>query len=192
MSIGYAVEGSSDRALLEGLRRRWCPEARLIKGTFRGQTRESLRREIPKICLELDHKGAEAIVFLTDANNQDWKAVKKRESDLVPLDFQHVTLYGVAERNVECWLSADRDYLARKLGLSRESLDKPDPKGDIESALGITRDDKKGEEIAAIVQNAPLGNWLDRSPSFATFYEDAVRLGKQMEHPLPNEREKAR
>lgn len=36
MSIGYSVEGATDRAFLKGLRRRWCPGAALIEGSFRG------------------------------------------------------------------------------------------------------------------------------------------------------------
>jgi len=45
MKIGYSVEGSTDRAVIRGLRRRWCPEAELIEGKVRGSTRLSLRRE---------------------------------------------------------------------------------------------------------------------------------------------------
>ena len=187
MSIGYSVEGATDRAFLEGLRQRWCPDARLIEGAFRGP---HIRREIPKICRELSHKGANVIVFLTDANKQDWRKVKKRESHLVPAEFQHMTLYGVTDRNVERWLTADRDYAARRLGILSEELDVPDPKGVFNRALGITSYDKKEAEITAIVLDAPMHNWLQRSRSFEAFYEDAWALGKRKGHPIPNEREK--
>jgi hypothetical protein len=187
MSIGYSVEGTTDRAFLEGLRRRWCPDAVLIEGSFRGASRTSLRRDIPHICQELGHKGAEAIVFLTDANEQDWRQVQQRESQFVPAEFHHMTLYGVADRNIECWLATDRDYLAQRLGVSPKVLDTPDPKGTVEQALGITSYDRKEEEIASIVCDAPLRNWLKRSPSFEVFYEDARVLSKQEGYPIPNE-----
>jgi len=61
MSIGYSVEGSTDRAFLEGLRRRWRPDAALIEGSFRGASGISLRRDIPRICQELGYKGARVI-----------------------------------------------------------------------------------------------------------------------------------
>lgn len=190
MSIGYSVEGATDRVFLEGLRQRWCPDGVLIEGSFRGDSGISLRRDIPRICLELDHKEANVIVFLTDANEQNWRQVKRHESEFVPLEFRHVTLYGVAGRNVECWLAADRDYLAGRLNVSPEALDAPDPKGIIEQALGITSYDRKEDEIASIVRDAPVRNWLDRSPSFEAFYEDARVLSKQEEYPIPNERER--
>ncbi len=190
MSIGYSVEGATDRAFLEGLQRRWCPEVTLIEGAFRGKSKIGLRRDIPKICQELAHKGARVIVFLTDANKQKWRQVKQQESALVPDHFLHMMLYGVADRNIECWLAADRDYLASKLDISQKDLAVDDPKGVIEHALGITSYDRQEEKIASIVYDAPLRNWLNRSPSFEAFYEDARVLSKQEQYSIPNEREK--
>ncbi|GAB4420101.1 MAG: hypothetical protein Fur0044_16850 [Anaerolineae bacterium] len=189
MSIGYSVEGATDRAFLEGLRRRWCPEATLIEGAFRGASHISLRRDIPKICLELAHKGAKVFVFLTDANSQDWRQVRQHESELIPSEFRHLTLYGVADRNIECWLAADRTYLAQQLGISPKVLKVDDPKDIVEKELGITRHDKREEEIASLVYNAPLHNWLKKSSSFEAFYEDARILSKQEGVSIPNERD---
>jgi hypothetical protein len=184
MSIGYSVEGSTDRAFVEGLRQRWCPGVILIEGAFRGK---SIRRAIPNICRELSHKGASVIVFLTDANDQNWREVRRRESNLVPDEFRHVTLYGVADRNIECWLNSDRDYLAKRLGISPNELDVPDPQGVFEAALRITDIEEREKEIASIVCDAPLHHWLARSPSFEAFYEDARRLSQQLQHPIRNE-----
>lgn len=189
MSIGYSVEGATDRAFLEGLRRRWCPDATLVEGSFRGKSDISLRRDIPRICQELNYKGADVIVFLTDANDQDWREVKDREHSWVPAEFQHLTIYGVAERNIECWLTADRVYAAKQLGVSPEALDPPDPKGIFERALGITSYDRKEEEIAAFVYDAPIRNWLS-SRSFEAFYEDARALSIRIKLPIPNERDR--
>ena len=46
MKIAYCVEGTTDRAILRGLRDRWCPQAELVEGRFRGQ--RFLRSQIPK------------------------------------------------------------------------------------------------------------------------------------------------
>jgi hypothetical protein len=129
-------------------------------------------------------------VFLTDANKQEWRQVKQHEREFVLAEFRHITLYGVADRNIECWLAADRAYLAQRLGISPKALDVRDPKRIIERTLGITTYDRKGEEIALIVAEAPLGNWLKRSPSFEAFYEDARALSKQEGRVIPNERER--
>lgn len=101
-----------------------------------------------------------------------------------------MTLYGVADRNIECWLAADRAYLARQLSVPPKSLAVADPKGVFEHALGITSFDRKEEEIAAIVCEAPLRNWLKRSSSFQAFYEDAWSLSKKEGNPIPNEWER--
>ena len=190
MSVGYSVEGATDRAFLGGLRQRWCPDAVLIEGSFRGASGISLRRDIPRICQELNHKEASVIIFLTDADEQDWREVKRRESEYVPVEFRHLMLYGVADRNIECWLAADRDYLARRLGVLPKALDVPDPKGVFERALGVASYDRKEEEIASIVHDAPLRNWIKHSPSFEVFYEDTRVLSKQEGRPIPNERER--
>jgi hypothetical protein len=190
VTIGYSVEDATHRAFLKGLRQRWCPDAELIEGSFRGASGLSLRRDIPRICRELDHKGASVAVFLTDANKQDWRQVKQQESNCVPPEFSYRTLYGVADRNIECWLAADRDYLARRLGISPGPLKASDPKGVFEHTLGITSYDRKEEEIAAIVCDAPLWSWLKLSPSFESFYEDAWLLSKRQRYVIPNEREK--
>ena len=128
------------------------------------------------------------MVFLTDANKQDWREVKQRESSFVPVEFHHIALYGVPDRNIEYWLAADRHYLARQLGIAPSDLEVDDPKDVFEKALDITSYDRKEDEIAAIVLAAPLRNWLI-SPSFESFYEDARDLGQQQQHPIPNERE---
>ncbi len=125
---------------------------------------------------------------MTDANKQDWREVKRRESDCVPVEFRHLTLYGVADSNIECWLAADRDYLARRLTVSPAALAVADPKSAFERALGITSYDRKEKDIAAIVCDAPLRNWLKCSPSFEAFYKDAWLLSKQQGCIIPNER----
>src|SRR5271157_676732 len=104
MKIGYSIEGSTDRAMLRGLQRRWCPQAELVEGRFRGTSRESQRREIPRTCLELALKGADVIVFLRDTNEEDWRRVLKAEEARCRPEHQHLAVFGVCARNAESWL----------------------------------------------------------------------------------------
>lgn len=41
MKIGYYVQGDADEAVVWGLAKRWCPDAELAEGRFRGASRES-------------------------------------------------------------------------------------------------------------------------------------------------------
>jgi hypothetical protein len=183
MKIGYSVEGSTDRALVKGLAKRWCPHAETVPGKFRGSTRTSRRREIPSICLELANKNADLIVFLTDSdtdNPDGWKPVLRQEEERLPAEYAHYTVFGVCQRNVECWLCADADWLSTKTSRRPEEFRMPDPKRAFESALGIQARDRKEEEISALVQEAPLHNWL-RNRSFEDFYDRLWQKSKSFD-----------
>jgi hypothetical protein len=195
MIIGYAViEDSAHHAFLEGLRQRtrWCPYAQTVLGGLRGQTGKSLRREIRDICLELNDKGVDVMIFLRDANIEAWREVKNRERNLVPAEYQHITIYGVADRNIECWLAADREYLARQLNIDPAELDVDDPSRIIKSRLGTD----KFSQIVAIVRAAPVRNWISNSKSrnsgsFERFYDDVLDMSQQLGCNITNEREGA-
>src|SRR5438477_11498641 len=106
MRIGYCVEGSTDRAVVTGLRDRWCADAELVEGDFRGTTGIALRREIPSICKQLANKAADIIVFLTDSNSLDITEINQKfrqQAELIPELFKPIVLSGVCARNVECW-----------------------------------------------------------------------------------------
>jgi hypothetical protein len=187
MKIGYSVEGSTDRAIIVGLKDRWCPAAELLEGKFRGQTRVSRRREIPKICQELSEKSPDLLVMLTDSNDAAWRDVLRGEEARCPVEFQHLAVFAVCLRNSECWLSADADYIANHFGRLAAEFRVEDPKGIVESCFGITRLEKKEPEIAAFVRHAPLHHWLG-NPSFEDFYQKlrgkSRELGCQIENLL--------
>jgi len=175
MKVGYSVEGSTDRAFIKGLKERWCPYITLEEGHFRGSTGQSQRREIDKICFELNSKDAGLIIFLRDANNEDWKVVLKEFSRLCPNEFKHLTIFGVCDRNIECWICADVQWIANKTNKSASEFQTDDPKGVFEDAMEITGFDKKEKEISKLVLDVPietLKNWYKNNPSFNKFYED--------------------
>lgn len=174
MKVGYSVEGSTDRAFLRGLRDRWCPGVELIEGRFRGRSGQSQRREIPNTCTELSSKGAELIVFMRDANNENWREVLKDDSDRCGGNHCDFVIFAVCDRNIECWLCADPDLIASQTSRTATEFRVTDPKRVFESAMHITTFNKKEDEIASFVRAAPLHRWLSNNRSFEEFY-DALR-----------------
>lgn len=189
MRIGYCVEGSTDRATLQGLNQRWCPHAQLVEGSFRGTSGLSQRREIPKVCIELTAKRAELIIFLRDSNNENWREVLNAHEEDCRLEHRHLTIFGVCDRNIECWLCADAGWIAGETQRQAAEFRVDNPKAAFEQAFGITGLDRKEQEIAAMVLRAPLRNWL-RNRSFREFYErlrdKSQEMGCQMENLLNN------
>jgi hypothetical protein len=190
MKIGYSVEGSTDRAVMMGLKARWCPGAEMLEGKFRGQTRTSRHREIPKICLELVAKSADLIVFLTDSNVRPWREVQKGDADKCPSNYRHLTVFGVCHRNVECWLAAAPGHIAKVAGRNESEFRVEDPKGAVENAFGITGIENQEDKIAQFVRAAPLQRRMT-NPSFEDFFDQLLQKSKELPCPgMENLRER--
>jgi len=128
------------------------------------------------------------MIFLRDANTEAWREARDREFNLVPKEYQHIAIYGVADRNIECWLAAHREYLAQQLNVTPEELDIDDPSPIIKNRLGTD----KFSRIVAIVKDAPLRNWIKNEESFESFYDDARDLSQRLPHlgcNIPNEKD---
>lgn len=188
MTIGYSVEGSTDRAVLVGLRNRWCPDADLEEGPFRGTTLQSRRREYRKMCDAFALKGIAAVVFLADGDGEDWRAVQVSEKTYIPAERLHQIVFGVPDRNIECWLCYDARWLSAELGTDAERFMVDDPKNAFERAIGITRDDKKEAVISDLVGRAPLQRWIAH-PSFEDFYEQVRDLSQRLGCEIENVRD---
>ncbi len=194
MKIGYYVQGDTDEAVVKGLAKRWCPDAELAEGRFRGASRESFRREIAKSLWALKYQGCDILVVLTDADANRWRDVKRRESDRIPEDCKHLTLFGVADRNIECWLAIDRGVLARELKCRVEDIPRNDPSNFVKRHFGLPgsnkldKDDAKAR-VCNYVAEVSLRTWIKDSKSFEDFYEDARDLATQNGCSFPNERE---
>lgn len=195
MKIGYYVQGDTDEAVVRGLAKRWCPDAELVRGPFRGSTKVALKREL-LIALSMDlkdDKGCDILVFLTDADANPWRDVKRRESDRIPEDCRYLTLFGVADRNIECWLAIDRGALARELQCQVNDIPKDNPSDFIKQRFGLTDRDTKQNAKARIcdyVAQASLREWIEGSDSFEDFYKEARRWANQNGCALPNELER--
>ena len=193
MKIGYYVQGDADEAVVWGLAKRWCPDAELEEGRFRGSSKESFRREVANSLTDLkSHKRCDIIVVLTDADANRWQDVKRRESDRIPEDCKYLTLFGVADQNIECWLAIDPGALARELGCSVEEIPTDNPSNFVKQHFGLTDRDTKQNAKARIcdyVAQASLKTWIEDSDSFEDFYQQARRWAARNECSIPNERE---
>lgn len=193
MKIGYYVQGAMDEAVVHGLTRRWCPDAELAEGRFRGNSRESFARDIDRSLRDLkDSKECDFLVVLTDADANRWLDVKSREWSKVPQDYRHLTLFGVADRNIECWLAIDRPALAGELDCRIEDIPEADPSKIVKRRFGLTdrtRMHEGKERVREFVKNAPLKSWIEGSKSFKDFYDGVRGLALRTECPFPNELE---
>lgn len=192
MKIGYYVQGTADEAFVHGLARRWCPQAELALGKFRGSSRESFRREVAKALWDLrDDKRCDVLVVLTDSDVASWRDVKRREWEKVPADCRHLCVFGVAERNIECWLAIDRNALAGELGCQPTDIPLDDPSGFVKRRFGLGERDAAREEakdrVSRFVAMVPLKPWIEGSDSFRAFYDDVRALAAQTDCHVPNE-----
>ncbi|MHC4402309.1 MAG: hypothetical protein ACYTG0_21805 [Planctomycetota bacterium] len=194
MKIGYYVQGAADEAFVLGLADRWCPRAGTAPGKFRGSSGESFRREIAKALWDLrDDKRCDVLVVLTDSDVAPWRKVKQREWNRVPDDCQHICVFGVADRNVECWLAIYEKALSHELGCKPEEIPRDDPSRFVKKRLGLTqrghaaRDARK--RIRRFVAGAPVKVWIEGSESFEDFYRDARVLAARIQCQMPNELE---
>jgi hypothetical protein len=183
--IGLIPEGTTDKALLEGLRERWCVGAQTVVIAYRGT--RCKRRDYPKICEDARLKGVDVLVILTDSNNRTWHEVRDEERAAVPQALPLEVLIGVCERNVECWICADADHVAKAAQCDPFRLRATDPKGPFQSALGVSKYDTQEDRIREIVTGAPLKTWISVSPSFRAFYKDARALANRLLCAIPDE-----
>jgi hypothetical protein len=192
MRIGYYVEGAADEAFVHGLAKRWCPDAEMAEGRFRGSSRESFRREIAKALWDLrDDKSCDVLVVLTDSDVAPWREVKKREWNRIPEDCRHMCVFGVAERNIECWLALDSQALAKELECSVKDVPTDDPSGFVKRGFGLGERDlgKKAakDRVSRFVCKVPMKRWITDSGSFKAFYDDARTLSARTQCNMPNE-----
>jgi hypothetical protein len=186
MKIGYCVEGSTDKAAITGFRDRWCQQAELVEGRFRGTFR---RREIPHACLELREKGADIIILMRDANGEGWRDVADDDYKKCGDVNVHLVAVGVCGRNVECWLVAEPNYAAAKTGIPAAEFLVNDPKNVFERGMKITPLERRQKEIAEYVRDGPLKAWLANNKSFEHFYDQLWQKSKQLGCLLENLRE---
>jgi hypothetical protein len=189
MKIAFCVEGSADRAILWGLRNRWCPDADLVEGRFRGQLPRS---QIAKECKILGAKGVDLIIFLRDSNVENWRDVLRTDEAKCPPEYRHIAIFGVCDRNAECWIAADPDHLAAHVARPRHEFVSDDPSPFVKAGFGMVGFDKEEKEpqVAAYVTTAPLRNWL-RNDSFGNFYGQLWQMSKQFGCDIENLRRSA-
>ena len=185
MKIGYVVEGINDYLFLTGLRDRWCEHATLESLNYRGSLHP---RKYPNVCKEGRFKGCDVVVILTDSDNSDWNTAYKNQKAHLDADIEYVVL-GVAVRNIECWICADPDYIAKHYPCDPKSLRVSDPKSAFHTALSISKYDKKEEDIVLLVSNYPSLKPMLELQSFRRFYKEARDYAQRNGCAIPNELE---
>lgn len=188
MKVGFILEGSTDEAFVSGLRYRWCPymdDDDLIILSHRGTDRRS--RHYPKAFLSAREKGCDVVVVLTDSNDARFTKVASQERRDIGGGNEHYVILGVAQRNIECWICADPEYIASSYGRHPSEFRLADPKSAFERALGITKYDRKKTEIETLVKNYPSLKPMLRNTSFKRFYNDIVDFAQQNGCHIPNE-----
>ncbi len=189
--IGFFVQGAVDRAFVKGLVDRFCPDAVVEFGRYRNSTSLGLKRELRVACEALlVQKSCSYLVILTDSDSGDWRRVHARESRHIPPNYADRCIFGVADRNIECWLSINQDTLARFLGCQSSELSSPDPSGIVQKLFGFTNrdltDDQNDEMVSGFLRDAPIQHWRRNSKSFEHFwdqvYELSKRAGCQIDH----------
>ncbi|MBU0606269.1 MAG: hypothetical protein KKI08_00230 [Armatimonadetes bacterium] len=177
MRIGYLLEGSTDGAVIAGLRDQLCPEAELIEGSFRGSLGPR-RRELPKALRELALKGADVIVNLNDANELTWTQRCQQEREWAPVEHHHHLVCGAPEPNVESWLVADAEAFTTRTGVGCRP--KPlDAKPLVERGFQVNGFNKRTEEIAAFVRQANFQVWESNDNSFRGFIRECRSMARQ-------------
>ncbi len=175
MIIGYSGEGSNDAFVIEALQEMWCPEARVEVAQWRGATGSRRKHEIRKACIELFEKNASLIIFFTDSNNRDYKIVKRNESEWIPDNYRAMTIYAVADRNIECWIVADKEKAKKEMGSNKKQLE-GDPVKFVNKHFGSYRDSDKKRKIKEFVKSSNTKEWLKNSKSFGAFYKDCKNM----------------
>ena len=139
-------------------------------------------------------KVCDIVVVLTDADVNPWRDVRRREAARIPENCRHVTVFGVADRNIEWWLAIDRIALARELDCRVEDIprDEPHLSNFVKRRFGLTdrgtREDAK-ERVCQYILKASLRSWIRDSDSFGAFYDEARSWAAKNGCPLPNELE---
>ena len=137
-------------------------------------------------------KVCDIVVVLTDADVNPWRDVRRREAARIPENCRHVTVFGVACRNIEWWLAIDRIALARELDCRVEDIPEGEPhlSGFVKRRFGLTDRDTRDhakERVCKYVLQASLRAWIQGSRSFEDFYTGARGWAARNGCPLPNE-----
>jgi len=194
--IAVLCEDTAHVAVLEGLRRRWCPGAEPVVGEFRGKTGQRRRAELLQEMERLfRRKQCDCAAILLDAGTGTWHDAVKGERERMPEEYDWRTVIGAPDRNVECWLDADPKALADCTGANEAELRQArrgDPKGPVRAAFrrrSETTGAGEPELMACFVERADLRPWLGIS-CFAGLYEECRQRAAELGcGPLPNERE---
>lgn len=191
--IGVIYQDQISLGFLRGLRDRLNCKAELIGPPAAiGMTQLMTRKTIIKAWAHFQDKGVDLIVRFTDADNDRWQDIKRKELERVPEDAKPLWIVAVAENNPEDWLCLDLDYSVKNLQVSREGLDSSDRTDIVKNAVArkVCDDDGVSGIVADLVRRAEpacFHRWLRDSDSLRGFYKACRSAARNRKCPTPNE-----
>ncbi len=193
--IGVIYQDRNSFGFLDGLRRRLGCAAELIRPPAAiGNTRVLPRKQARLAWDHFQKKGVELVVRLTDADNEPWQEVRRKEQNNIPKNATSVWIFGVAVNNVEDWLCLDQEYIARELSVSlTEVAIRANRTGLIKSAIAAkaqTVNSSSFEVVGQFVAEAPPNSfrrWLQNDEALQVFYSDCRAAATRANCETPNE-----
>lgn len=193
--IGVIYQDLNSLGFLRGLRDRLKCEAEFIDPPVPiGNVRVLPRRKAKDAWRYFQKRGVDLVVRFTDADQDRWQDIRRKELERIPTEARSVWICGVAVSNPEDWLCLDVDYLVKILQRPREELvDATKRTGAIKHAITSMQHHTEGlsDVVARIVRDAPpkvFRRWL-QDEALRTFYSDCRDAAKRAECETPNELE---
>jgi hypothetical protein len=195
--IGLIYQDGNSLGFMRGMQARLNCDAEIISPpTAVGKSRNLTPRQAKDAWLEFQKQGVDLVVRFTDADEDRWQDVRRRELDVLADHFPEMLICGVAVENTEHWLCLDRPYLCECIEIDVADLgDLQHRTARIKNAIrrSLRGDDKLADVVERIVRNAPrqvFRRWLTSDDSLREFYRDcraaAIRAGCE---DAPNELE---
>lgn len=188
--IGVIVQDSHSLGLLEGMKRRFGCDAELVQPVGPvGKSTYLNRGQAKSACAQFKHKGVDIILRFTDADNDRWQDVRKKELRILEkYACGTPVVCGVAVRNTEHWLV--RMGVAAMLQVNLNSSD--DPTGDVKGAIGRRKPSGEGKPdyVARLVSDQADDTFKQAFDcnAFDAFYSDCRAIAKRFDCDVSNER----
>ena len=184
-------EDNAHFAVLEGLRRRFCPEASAVRGGIRMPLGPGAKRRLRQAFVVHQSDGEVTLgLLLVDADDEGWAARARGQHQRMPEELRDLLAVGVPDRDVECWLAADPHDLAAKVGGDEQAMlraRQQDLKALVHGAFRQAAD-REGvglyDLMASFVESAELREWFEQT-SFEEFWHECQALARRVECELP-------
>jgi hypothetical protein len=192
--IVYVCEDAHQEGFLNGLKSRLECRAEALRFRSRGT---HLRRQDAQDAWEFAlEQGAQLVVHLVDADEGNWRQVRKNELDKYPPESHSQLVCGVADATIEDWLCLDRRFFKERFGLPAEEFLPPKTKDRADVLKGAMRRVRKSGQrpadvVLRLVESLPaevLREWR-KDRSLEAFFTDCVNAARRADCPVRTQSE---